>query len=321
MAVLYGLKEVVGSYALAVGRYYGAGSQLVLATNYRPIHLVRDGRTVFFASQLDYVYESPERLGLPSFTVPPYTLVSFHTSPSNDEWAPTYTSLRTTNPRTPRALVVCSGGLDSTVAATQMREDGYEVTLLHYSYGCRAEQRERAAVEQVAAALGADVLHVDLRHLFTQVIGGSPLTNTSDAIAGGEAGAEYAHEWVPARNLIMLSIAIDIAEAHDYTCVVLGNNLEEAGAYPDNEQEFIRLLNQVVPYAVADGKELSLSMPVGTLVKHEIVALGHKLGAPVALSWSCYNAGTVHCGECGPCYMRRHAHTMAGLVDPTEYAT
>jgi len=248
----------------------------------------------------------------PTVAVPPYSLVTFGPDgPHVESLVPPAQVPR-------RVLVVCSGGLDSTVAAAVKVAEGHDVTLLHFTYGCRAEVREVEAVGKVAAALGVETLTVDARHLFRNVIGGSPLTGTG-TIADGEAGAEFAFEWVPARNLILLAIATGIAEAHGYDELVLGNNIEEAGAYPDNEQEFIRLLNQVLPYAVAADRHVTITMPVGTLVKHEIVALGHQVGAPIAESWSCYNAAPVHCGRCGPCYMRHHAHTMNDLVDPTEY--
>jgi 7-cyano-7-deazaguanine synthase len=304
-AVSMMLNQIVGSYSMAIGY----ADQLILACNYRPLHLQRRGNIVAFSSQADYLPDDP--LDWPTVTVPPYSFVTFH------EHGPTIRSL--IPPRTTaRVLVVCSGGLDSTVAATVKVHEGNEVTLLHFTYGCRAEEREVEAVGKVAAALGCETMTVDVRHLFRNVIGGSPLTGTG-SIAPGEAGAEFAFEWVPARNLILLAIATGIAEAHGFDELVLGNNIEEAGAYPDNEAEFIRLLNQVLPYAVADGKHVIITMPVGNLVKHEIVALGHRLGAPIAESWSCYNATPLHCGRCGPCYMRHHAHTMNDLRDPTIY--
>lgn len=300
--------EVVGSYALAVGR----GDELTLACNYRPLYLARIGNAIWFSSSPAYLGVE-QQLDVPVMRVPPYSIVSFR----NGE--PVVESLRPSH-SSDRVLVVCSGGLDSTVAATCYARAGRPVTLLHFTYGCRAEAREVRAVHDVAAKLGAEVLVVDMRDVFTNVIGGSPLTNTGASFAAGEAGAEYAFEWVPARNLILLSVAVGVAEAHGHATLVLGNNVEEAGAYPDNEQEFIRLLNDVLPYAVADGKRVQIEMPVGGLVKHEIVQLGHRLDAPIAESWSCYNGGEVHCGECGPCFMRREAHRMTGIDDPTVYA-
>ena len=148
----------------------------------------------------------------------------------------------------------------------------------------------------------------------------SPLLRSDSNIAGGEAGAEFAHEWVPARNLVMLAMATAFAEARGIGYIVLGNNLEEAGAYPDNEPEFINRFNDLLPFAVGDGKRVKVVMPVGNYMKHEIVAIGHEVGAPLHLTWSCYRAGPIHCGTCGPCYMRRTAFEINKLPEVIQYA-
>jgi len=118
---------------------------------------------------------------------------------------------------------------------------------------------------------------------------------------------------------VFYSVAIAIAEAYDFDAVASGVNLEESGAYPDNEMEFVRLLSKVAPYAVRPNKKVELLMPVGNLVKHEIVRLGVEIGAPLHLTWSCYEGGEKHCGKCGPCYMRKWAFKINGLKDPVEY--
>lgn len=173
------------------------------------------------------------------------------------------------------------------------------------------------AVQAIAAHLNAP-LHILETDVLAKIGGSSLLTNGN--IASGEAGAEFAHEWCPARNLVLASLATAMAEAHGYTAIALGNNLEESGAYPDNEQAFIHALNTVMPNAVADGKHVRFIQPVGNLMKHQIVSLGLKVNAPLHLTWSCYKDGPKHCGDCGPCYMRRKAFTMNNATDPVEYA-
>jgi 7-cyano-7-deazaguanine synthase len=309
--------NVVGSYALAAV-HRAHPNRLLLAANYKPIHLGTDRATgaVFFASQESYLAATLlDRLGArPVVALPPYTSAELWFDGAELRMD----RIGIGRLHTDRALVVCSGGLDSTVAAAAMERDGFKVTLLHFDYGCRATGHELAAVKAIAARTGWPLLVVPLGALFTGVIGASPLTDGSPVNTEGRgvAGAEFAHEWVPARNLIMLAVATGIAEAHGFDAIGLGNNLEESGAYPDNEMEFVHLLGAVLPYAVGPKRTVRLMMPVGNLMKREVVKLGHDLGAPLDLTWSCYHAGPVHCGECGPCYMRATAHEMNGLADP-----
>jgi 7-cyano-7-deazaguanine synthase len=209
------------------------------------------------------------------------------------------------------ALVVASGGLDSTVAAAKLVRQGRRVCLLHFHYGCRAQEREWARVVLIGAELGADVAVITLPDVF-----GRHGLNGEDHITAGVAGSEYAHEWVPARNLVMLSTAVAYAEAHGFGSVALGNNLEEAGAYPDNEEQFILDMDRAVQLATQNGRRVRIVQPVGHLMKHEIVKLGLELKAPLEHTWSCYRGGERHCGECGPCFMRRTAFERNGAKDP-----
>jgi 7-cyano-7-deazaguanine synthase len=213
---------------------------------------------------------------------------------------------------------VCSGGLDSVVAATYVKKViGVDTELIHFCYGSRAEGPEVIAVQAAADALGVPCTVFPLP---VYKPSDSPLLQADSKIAGGEEGAEFAHEWVPARNLLLLSVATAYAEANGFDTIVLGNNLEEAGAYPDNEPEFIAKFNDLLPFAVGDGKRMRVMMPVGNLMKHEIVELGHRIGAPLDKTWSCYRAGEQHCGTCGPCYMRRTAFEINGLEEVITYA-
>jgi len=297
--------KLKGSYAI-LATHDDAPGVVFAACNYRPIWYIQDQKVgTFFASARHYLPEnlSPQMMEQ-------YSVYMF-SSTGKVRLDSTAAIVR------PRALVICSGGLDSVVVATKMVYDGYDVKLLHFRYGSRAEGPEVRAVSDVAEALGVDVRYFDLPIYSPE---DSPLLQKDSKIAGGEAGAEFAHEWVPARNLVMLSIATAFAEAGGYDYIVLGNNLEEAGAYPDNEPEFIDRFNDLLPFAVADGKKVRVLMPVGNLMKHEIVKLGHELGAPLDKTWSCYRAGERHCGTCGPCYMRRTAFAINDLPEVIPYA-
>lgn len=297
-ALVTSLGRIKGSYALGI-----AGTDTIyLATTYKPVHFVDIDGAIYFASMERHL--AP----LLSWTrraarLPPYSATSLRTGQI----------IPLQRPHNRRALVVCSGGLDSTTAAYMLRDQGYDVTLLHFDYGCRATSRERERVHQIALSMNAECIVLPLD--YSKFTGNSPLL-TEGAIADGIAGAEFAHEWVPARNLLMLANTVAYAEANDYSTIALGNNLEEAGAYPDNEEEFTHLLDMVLDYAVHDGGQVRIVSPVGHLMKHEIVAAGMKLGVPYRLTWSCYRGGATHCGRCGPCVMRSIAFERNGYKDP-----
>ena len=312
---------IVGSFALAIVDRR-IPNKIVMACNYKPIFLEYDhnGDALFFTSLESYLGDESKPVWEtnPQRQMTPYSLMTVDTRKNVEQL-----SLWKTKPDTgKRALVVCSAGLDSTIAAKVMVDRGYDVTLLHFKYRHRAEEREEESIRRIASQLGAGLLVVDTA-LFKDVIGHSRLTQTFEPIQterSGEAGAEFAHEWVPARNLIFLAIATGIAEAHQFGTIVLGNNLEESGSFSDNEMIFINKLNEVLPYATNLQNRVNLEMPVGNLMKHEIVKLGMAIGAPLNLTWSCYEGGLTHCGTCGPCYMRRKAFEINGLTDPVEYA-
>jgi 7-cyano-7-deazaguanine synthase len=313
------VRYVVGSYALAIADRKRPG-KLWLAVNFKPLYLAwyRELNAMFFVSLDDYLVDD---WGKPVWELPvirrvePYSAVEVDV---NGGWREI--TLRDETKKTKKkVLVIASGGLDSTTAATYLLKQGYEVALLHFNYGHIAEGPEDRAVKEIAKFLNVPLIEVNMD--FFRVVRHSPLLGDGEInrVDEGREGAEFAHEWVPARNFVFIALATAIAEAYGYDYIATGINLEESGAYPDNEMEFIRLLNKVLPYAVGPNKHVELLMPVGHLVKHEIVRLGLEVGAPLHLTWSCYDKGPKHCGRCGPCYMRRWAFKINGVRDPVEY--
>lgn len=308
------LGELLGSYALAAIDTAHPDT-LLLARNYKPLHLLLDSSlgALFFASRAQHLTSAADmasRLSAPAIIEQsPYSLLRIKAD------GPTI-SQTDLQPRgvDKRALVICSGGLDSTVAAAWAKAEGYEVTLLHFLYSCRAQERERTAVEALGSALGCDHVFEDLDWLGR--LGGSSLTDPSIPVAD-ERGAEYAFDWVPARNLIFTALAAGLCDRHGYDTLILGLNLEEGGAYPDNTMEFFESLDHICDIGTMSRPRI-LS-PLGSLVKREIVELAMELDAPVHLSWSCYHGGDLHCGHCGPCFMRKTAFAMAGHSDPVRY--
>ena len=297
-ALAESLAKVKGSYALACWN----GSTVLGAVNYKPLHYVKLDSAVYFSSMARH-FEGLLPYGHAPVAVPPYSTIDFRSGK-------TATILRTD---ARRVVVIASAGLDSTVTAAKLKSEGYSVHLLHFAYGCQAEGKEQERVRKIADRLALPVSVVDLP---LRSFGASTLFKGDSDVVDGFAGAEYAHEWVPARNLVMISVAMAWAEAAGYHAVALGNNLEEAGAYPDNEEQFTHLLDLAAPYAVQESYTMRVLAPVGHLMKHEIVKLGLKLGAPLDATWSCYRGGETHCGTCGPCMMRKTAFLRSGVMDP-----
>ena len=313
--------DIVGSYALA---YYNEKSPncLYLATNYKPLFLQYDRNldVIFFASMKEYFGESKLYDNTKILQIPSYTLAEI-----NLNGHITYYDLKI--PQSKKVLVICSGGLDSTIVANHYLVQGYDVDLLHFKYKCRAEEKEEKAILDIRQYFNkiypeqkTEIITINT-DIF-ETIGHSRLIGNDQEIVttkNGVAGAELAHEWVPARNLIMYSIATGIAEANKYSIIALGNNLEESGAYPDNEAIFTQKFSEILPYATNLNNHVDVEMPVGNLMKHEIVKLGILESAPLHLTWSCYDNKEKHCGICGPCMMRRTAFEMNNMPEVIHY--
>lgn len=291
------LKKLKGSYAVA---FFHDDGSLITSTNYKPIYLsyagTESGAGVIFASQ-DYM--------IPFITKPhPVYCTGRHVLGSKY-----FTDYK---PKNNRAVISCSGGLDSTTVAYMLKDEGYEVQLVYFTYGCLAEERELSRVKEIAEHGGFHLETITM----PKVLSGTIVEGEYHKRGDGESGAEYAYDWVSARNLLMLSILTAYAETNNISYIAFGGNLEEAGAYPDNEEEFGKRFNAILPFATQNGVRIKLLQPLATRMKHEIVAEGRKAGVPFDLTWSCYGGGEVHCGECGPCFMRKKAFERNGLTDP-----
>jgi len=293
------LEKIKGSYALA----FFQGRDLYLAANYKPIYWTDRCGGWMFASQ---AYMLPPDSYPVAFQ--PYSLAVV--DGSSLAIAATR-ALPTDQPR--RVVVSCSGGLDSVTVAYMLRQKGYEVCLAHFLYNCLAENREVERVRQIAAHGGFEMAIIQLP---TGVMAGSITEGRFDSGKNGITGAEYAVDWVSARNLLMLSCLTAYAETNHYGYIAFGGNLEESGAYPDNEEEFGNRFNAILPYSTQNGIKIELLQPLATLMKHEIVKKGLELNVPFELTWSCYGDGEKHCGVCGPCYMRKTAFERNGHRDP-----
>lgn len=226
------------------------------------------------------------------------------------------------NAATPiRAVVVLSGGMDSTVCATlAVREHGPNaVAALHVSYGQRTESRERRAFEAICDRLGIQKRLV-VRNDALNVIGGSALTDAQICVpdASDDIGANVPITYVPFRNAHFLSVAVSWAEVLDATGIVIGAVAQDSSGYPDCRPEYYGAFNQVIRTGTKEGK-IQILTPLISLRKQQIVTLGLELAAPFDLTWSCYSRDDAACGLCESCVLRLRAFESAGAVDPIPY--
>lgn len=219
-----------------------------------------------------------------------------------------------------RAVVLLSGGLDSATTLAWARAEGYDCHALSVHYGQR-HSAELAAAARVAAALGARehrVMGVDLAG-----IGGSALTDP--AIAVPETPTEgIPSTYVPARNTLLLSLALGWAEVLEAQAVVVGVNAVDYSGYPDCRPEFIAAFQEVARLgtrAGVEGRGVRLLAPLSTMSKRAIIETGLRLGVDYALTVSCYQADAdgAACGRCDSCRLRREGFVAAGVPDPTHY--
>lgn len=218
------------------------------------------------------------------------------------------------------AVVLLSGGMDSAVALAMAREQGFTCHALSVSYGQR-HTSELAAAARVAAAQGAlahKIVSVDLRS-----IGGSALTDDIDVPESPQAGIPVTY--VPARNTIMLSIALGWAEVLGAQDIFCGVNAVDYSGYPDCRPEFIEAFERLANLATKSGVEghrLTVHAPLMSMSKAQIAEEGRRLGVEFALTVSCYQADQdgLACGRCDACRLRAEGFNAAHMPDPTRYA-
>ena len=205
-----------------------------------------------------------------------------------------------------KAVVLLSGGLDSTTCMAVAKEQGYELYPISFNY------HQRHSIELEGAKKIAQFYNVK-KHLIIETnmdqIGGSALTDEAIEVPDGDvekaAHNEIPVTYVPARNLTFLSYALGYS------------------GYPDCRPEFIEKFQAIADYATkagaADGRHIRIETPLQNLSKKEIVQLGSKLGAPLQFTHSCYKGGAKACGVCDSCKLRLQGFAEAGVVDPVEY--
>lgn len=219
------------------------------------------------------------------------------------------------------AIVLLSGGLDSMVTAALAKEQGFSVHALSIDYGQR-HARELEAAKQIASALSV-TKHTELR-IDMRKIGGSALTDVFDVPKDG-VGTEIPITYVPARNLVFLSICVAVAEAAAAKDVFIGVNALDYSGYPDCRPDFISSFAETATLGTksgANGNPFRIHAPLQDLTKADIAKECFRLGLDPSWSWSCYDPtqDDKACGLCDSCRLRRKGFAESGIADSTIYA-
>ena len=222
----------------------------------------------------------------------------------------------------PTTLAVClvSGGMDSCVAAAIAREENDQLAFLHVSYGQRTEGRERRAFYDLAD-------HFEVRQRlvasidYLTKIGGSSLTDENIAVSlANLSSLDIPTSYVPFRNSHLLSIATSWAEVIGAQSIYIGAVAEDSSGYPDCRPEFYDAFQRAIDVGTKPETDIRIVTPVIHLRKFEIIKRGLEIGAPLELTWSCYQAEELACGRCDSCALRLRAFAEVGIVDPLPYA-
>jgi len=221
-------------------------------------------------------------------------------------------------PAKPLAVVMLSGGLDSCVTAAAARRD-FELALFHANYGQRTLARELAAFRAQAAFWGVTrLLEADLG--FLGRLGGSSLTDLSSPVPTGEIEPPgIPPTYVPFRNSIFLAAAVAWAEILGAVAVFIGANILDNPGYPDCRPEYFAAYSRVIELGTRPETRIAIQTPLIRLDKAGIIRLGLEMGAPLELSWSCYQDNEEACGVCSSCRLRLKGFAGVDVADPIRY--
>ncbi|MFM5982290.1 MAG: 7-cyano-7-deazaguanine synthase QueC [Sphaerospermopsis kisseleviana] len=222
-----------------------------------------------------------------------------------------------------KAVILLSGGLDSSTVLYQARADGCECYAISFDYQQR-HRRELQSAMFVAQSVGVvqhQIVNFDLR-----LWGGSALTDEAIALPQARSLDEMSQSipvtYVPARNTIFLSFALGYAETIGAQRVYIGVNVLDYSGYPDCRPDYIQAMQEVFRLGTKQGREgqpIDIIAPLINLKKTEIILLGNQLDVPWELTWSCYAGGDQACGVCDSCRLRLAAFAQLGLQDPVDY--
>jgi 7-cyano-7-deazaguanine synthase len=217
-----------------------------------------------------------------------------------------------------KVVVLCSGCMDSVTALHWARRQHEVVVVLSFDYGAKHNHREIPFAAEQAGLLGLphQVITLDFMNRFFA----SALLRSGGEVPEGHYEATTMRQTVvPFRNAIMLAVATGFAESRGAEGLVIAAHGGDHAIYPDCREDFLQAMGDAMRYGTYTG--VVLLRPFIALSKAQIAAEGAHLGVNYARTWSCYRGGDLHCGRCGTCVERREAFLLAGLPDPTAYAS
>ncbi len=219
-----------------------------------------------------------------------------------------------------KAVVLFSGGLDSTTALSWALSRGYDCVAVSFDYGQRHDRENRSA-RAIARRLGVKLheIKLDFPWFDTCSLVNKKLKLPDVKLAKIGRKGDIPSTYVPGRNLVFASVGFSLADAIGADAIVLGPNVVDYSGYPDCRPEFYRALGKAAAYGTrrgANGRPIKILTPLIRLSKAGIAKLGRKLKAPLELTWSCYLGGKRPCGHCDSCKLRAKGFAEAGFADP-----
>jgi 7-cyano-7-deazaguanine synthase len=217
-----------------------------------------------------------------------------------------------------KAVCVMSGGMDSTLSAYMMKNDGYEIIAVHFNYDQLTQNKELECFNKIC-----DTLEVKERYIldldFFKQLGASALTDRSLEVptTGIEEGVPITY--VPFRNGIFLSMSAAIAEKEGASAISIGVVEEDSSGYPDCRQSYIQSMQKSINLGTKDETDITIHMPLVNLKKSQIVQKALELSVDLSLTWSCYKDEELACGVCDSCRLRLNGFKLANEIDPIAY--
>jgi len=218
-----------------------------------------------------------------------------------------------------KAVCIMSGGMDSTLSAYMMQNEGYEIIAVHFNYDQRTQTKELKCFNDICDRLEVKQKYVLDLDFFKQ-LGASALTDKNIEVPtrGVEEGVPVTY--VPFRNGIFLSMAAAIAEKEGAQLISIGVVEEDSSGYPDCRENYIKAMQNAINLGTKDETNIEITMPLVHLKKSQIVQEALKLNVPLELTWSCYKNEDKACGVCDSCRLRLNGFKIAGVTDLILYA-